>query len=282
MNRQEKEQYLREYEVLKKKGKPFFPYAVMKDSAMMLVVVIVIAAMSIILGAEQGPKADPTTTTYVPRPEWYFFFLFELLRVIKPPYLVPIATIGVPTICMVLLFLLPFYDRNPQRNPLKRPIATTAGILTIAAMAFLTYLGAEAGSPTEIEIDVAPEYEAGKLVAAQSGCLACHQFEHNGNNGPGPKLTEVGSRLNPAAISRSLQVGPGIMPSYSGLMESDPEKFRDLVLFLGSLTGDQDAAAASGSSDGSSDASSGTGSESDSGSTDSAGGESGSSDSSGG
>ena len=282
MNRQEKEQYLREYEVLKKKGKPFFPYAIMKDSVMACVVVAVIIAMSLILGAEQGPKADPTTTTYVPRPEWYFFFLFELLRVIKPPYLVPIATIGVPTICMVLLFLLPFYDRNPQRNPLKRPIATTAGILTIAAMAFLTYLGAEAGSPTEIEIDVAPEYEAGKLVAAQSGCLACHQFEHNGNNGPGPKLTEVGSRLNPAAISRSLQVGPGIMPSYSGLMESDPEKFRDLVLFLGSLTGDQDAAAASDSSDGSSDASSGTGSESDSGSTDSAGGESGSSDSSGG
>ncbi|MCB0866272.1 MAG: c-type cytochrome [Solirubrobacterales bacterium] len=282
MNRQEKEQYLREYEVLKKKGKPFFPYAIMKDSVMACVVVAVIIAMSLILGAEQGPKADPTTTTYVPRPEWYFFFLFELLRVIKPPYLVPIATIGVPTICMVLLFLLPFYDRNPQRNPLKRPIATTAGILTIAAMAFLTYLGAEAGSPTEIEIDVAPEYEAGKLVAAQSGCLACHQFEHNGNNGPGPKLTEVGSRLNPAAISRSLQVGPGIMPSYSGLMESDPEKFRDLVLFLGSLTGDQDAAAASDSSDGSSDASSGAGSESDSGSTDSAGGESGSSDSSGG
>ena len=54
--------------------------------------------MSIILGAEQGPKADPTTTTYTPRPEWYFFFLFELLRVIKPAELTPIATIGIPTI----------------------------------------------------------------------------------------------------------------------------------------------------------------------------------------
>ena len=69
----------------------------MKDSAMVLVVVAVIILMSLILGAEQGPKADPTTTTYVPRPEWYFFFLFELLRVIKPPELVPIATIGIPT-----------------------------------------------------------------------------------------------------------------------------------------------------------------------------------------
>ena len=238
MNRAEKEQYLREYEVMKKKGKPFFPYAIMKDSVMALIVVAVIVIMSLWLGAEQGPKADPTTTTYVPRPEWYFFFLFEVLRVIKPNELVPIATIGIPTICMVLLLLLPLYDRNPERNPLKRPIATTAGILTIVSMAFLTFLGAEAGSPTQIDIDVAPEYEAGKLVAAQSGCLACHQFEHNGNNGPGPKLTEIGARLPAPAIARSLEIGPGIMPSYAGLKDADPEKFQDLVLFLASLTGE--------------------------------------------
>ena len=85
VNRAEKEQYLREYELLKKQGKPFFPYAVMKDSTMALIVVLVIVVLSLVLGAEQGPKADPTTTTYTPRPEWYFFFLFEVLRVIKPP-----------------------------------------------------------------------------------------------------------------------------------------------------------------------------------------------------
>src|SRR5690606_17211973 len=94
MKPRDKQEYLEEYELLKKKGKPFFPYAVLKDSVMAVIVVAVIIAMSIILGAEQGPKADPTSTTYVPRPEWYFFFLFELLRVIKPPELVPIATIG--------------------------------------------------------------------------------------------------------------------------------------------------------------------------------------------
>src|SRR6188472_586617 len=112
MNQAEKEAYLREYSLLKAKGKPFFPYAVAKDSLMACVVMAVIITMSIVLGAELGPKADPTTTTYVPRPEWYFFFLFELLRVVKPPALVPIATIGVPTIAMVLLLLLPFYDRG--------------------------------------------------------------------------------------------------------------------------------------------------------------------------
>ena len=93
MNKQQKEQYLREYALLKAQGKPFFPYAVAKDSVMFIVVMAAIITMSIVLGAELGPKADPTTTTYVPRPEWYFFFLFELLRVIKPPSLVALATI---------------------------------------------------------------------------------------------------------------------------------------------------------------------------------------------
>ena len=202
MNAAEKEAYLREYEILKKKGKPFFPYAIFKDSAMFLVVALVMIAMSLILGAEQGPKADPTTTTYVPRPEWYFFFLFELLRVIKPPELVPIATVGIPTLCMVLLLLLPFYDRNPERVPWRRPVATTAGIMTIIAMAFLTFLGASAGSPTEIDLEVPPQFEAGKQVAAQSGCLACHKFGENGNDGPGPELTEIGAKL-PAAGDRA-------------------------------------------------------------------------------
>ena len=103
MNSREKEEYLREYELLKKQGKPFFPYAVLKDSAMACITLGVIITMAIVLGAELGPKADPTSTTYVPRPEWYFFFLFELLRVVKPPELVFLATIGIPTICLILL-----------------------------------------------------------------------------------------------------------------------------------------------------------------------------------
>ena len=228
----DKQAYLEEYELLKKKGKPFFPYAVLKDSAMALIVVLVIAAMAIVLGAEQGPKADPTTTTYVPRPEWYFFFLFELLRVIKPPELVPLATVGIPTIAMVLLLLLPFFDRGAERRPERRPIATTAGILTIVAIAYLTYLGASAGSPTEIELTVAPQYEAGKEVAAQSGCLACHLFGDNGNDGPGPELTHIGEKIPRAAIVRSLEVGPGIMPSYRDL---PPDKLNAVADFLASL-----------------------------------------------
>jgi quinol---cytochrome c reductase cytochrome c subunit, bacillus type len=232
LNRAEKEAYLREYEIQKKKGKPFFPYAVLKDATMMLVVARMIVGLSILLGAEQGPKVDPTTTTYTPRPEWYFFFLFEVLRVLKPVWAVPIATIGIPTLAMVLLFLLPFYDRNPERRPERRPIATTAGILTIIAMAYLTYLGATAGPPSEVDLETTAALEPGKEVVAQSGCLACHKLGENGNDGPGPELTHIGENIPRAAILRSLDVGPGIMPSYAGL---PPKKQEELTAFLASL-----------------------------------------------
>jgi menaquinol-cytochrome c reductase cytochrome b/c subunit len=232
MNRAEKEQYLRDYEVLKKKGKPFFPYAVLKDSTIALVVALVIIALSILLGAHQGPKVDPTTTTYTPRPEWYFFFLFELLRVIKPPWATPIATVGLPTLFMVLLLLLPFYDRNPERRIERRPIALTAGVLVIIGMAYLTFLGATAGPPSQVDLKTTAALEPGKEVVAQSGCLACHKLGDNGNNGPGPELTQIGARLPRNAIARSLEVGPSIMPSYASL---PPQKFQALTAYLASL-----------------------------------------------
>ena len=69
---------------------------------MACITLAVIIALAVILGAgELANKADPTTTTYTPRPEWYFYFLFELLRVIKPPSLVILATVGIPTILML-------------------------------------------------------------------------------------------------------------------------------------------------------------------------------------
>ena len=249
MNKAEKEAYLREYSLLKAQGKPFFPYAVAKDSVMACITVGVIILLSLTLGAELGPKADPTTTTYTPRPEWYFFFLFELLRVIKPPSLVALATIGIPTICMILLFLLPFYDRGPERRPERRPIAMTAAFFTIAAMGYLTYLGANAGAPTQIDLktparvkalgpQMLAQYEKGRQVMAQSGCLACHKVGENGNDGPGPHLTDIGARLPAEAIARTLINPTAPMPSFANLQRTQPDKFNAMVAFLGQLKGE--------------------------------------------
>jgi ubiquinol-cytochrome c reductase cytochrome b subunit/menaquinol-cytochrome c reductase cytochrome b/c subunit len=233
MKPRDKEQYLREYQIMKSQGKPFFPYAVLKDSVMAVIVLTVIILMAVILGAgELANKADPTTTTYTPRPEWYFYFLFELLRVIKPPQLTVLATIGIPTICLVLLLLLPFYDRNPERRPERRPIATTAAFATIAAMAYLTYLGANAVAPDKIDLPVAANLKAGQNVANQSGCGACHKFGEAGNPGPGPDLTDIGAKLPAAAIERTLRNPTAPMPSYSNL---EKKKFDALVQYLSAL-----------------------------------------------
>jgi quinol-cytochrome oxidoreductase complex cytochrome b subunit len=234
VNKREKEQYLREYHILKTQGKPFFPYAVAKDGGMAAIVLFVIIAMAILLGAELGPKADPTTTTYTPRPEWYFFFLFELLRVVKPPELVILATVGIPTICLVLLLLLPFIDRSPERHPLKRPIAMVAAVATIFAMTYLTVLGALAGAPSEIELEAKPGMEKGQAVAASSGCLFCHKIGENGNT-LGPNLTEIGDKLGKDAIARTLVNPTAPMPSFESLRQDNPEQFDQLVDYIASL-----------------------------------------------
>ncbi len=244
MNQAEKEAYLREYSILKNQGKPFFPYAVAKDSIMALIVILVIIFLSLLFGAELGPKADPTTTTYVPRPDWYFYFLFEVLRVMKNvPKFTPMATIGVPTICMILLFLLPFYDRSPERRIERRPIALATGVAVIATMAFLTYEGANTGSPNSVDLKPPATltsterqaFLAGELVVGQSGCEACHVIGSNGNNGPGPVLTHIGKVLPSAAIASTLINPTPPMPSFAGLRKDSPQKFQNLVEFLSLL-----------------------------------------------
>jgi ubiquinol-cytochrome c reductase cytochrome b subunit/menaquinol-cytochrome c reductase cytochrome b/c subunit len=243
MNQREKEQYLREYAQLKAQGKPFFPYAVAKDAVMACIVIALIIVLSLLFGVGLEGKANPASTSYDPRPEWYFFFLFELLRIIHPPSLTPLATIGIPTLCMILLFMLPFYDRGRERRPERRPIATVAGISVILAMGYLTWRGAHAGTPDAVEIATptavvkngtaaVARFNEGRLVVAQSGCEACHVIGENGNAGPGPVLTHIGARLPSGAIARTLVNPTAPMPSFKNL---PPKKFKAVVNFLTEL-----------------------------------------------
>jgi menaquinol-cytochrome c reductase cytochrome b/c subunit len=243
MNQREKEEYLWEYSQLKAEGKPFFPYAVAKDALMACVVMAIIIAVTLLFGVGLEGKANPASTSYDPRPEWYFFFLFELLRIIKPPSLTPLATIGIPTLCIILLIMLPFYDRGRERRPERRPIATIAGISVILAMGYLTWRGAHAGTPDAAEVATpaavvqngpaaVTRFNEGRLVVAQSGCEACHVIGENGNAGPGPVLTHIGARLPRGAIARTLVNPTAPMPSFKNL---PPKKFQAVVNFLSAL-----------------------------------------------
>src|SRR5499425_3728417 len=132
------------------------------DTIMSLVVVFTIIGLAVIwkwtstgpaphdpthkglLGPVVDPPADPGTTSFVPRPDWYFYFLFYLLRIFKWPESVFLGTIGIPTICLILLIGLPFYDRRRERRPSRRPVAMVAAVLTIISMGVLTWKGATA------------------------------------------------------------------------------------------------------------------------------------------
>lgn len=244
MNQAEKEQYLREYSILKNKGKPFYPYAVAKDSIMAVIVMIIILLLALLFGAEIGPKVNPTTTTYVPRPDWYYDFLFELFRIMKNvPKFTPLAAMGTYGMCIVLLLLLPLYDRGPERLITRRPIALAAGLATIAVIGYLTYAGATTGSPnmliitppsglSKAELKI---FHAGETVVGESGCEGCHDINGYGNNGPGPPLTHIGEILRPGAIASTLRHPTSPMPSFENMAKTEPKQFRDLVEFLSML-----------------------------------------------
>ncbi len=135
---------------------------------MACIVLLVIILMSIVLDAELGPKADPTTTTYAPRPGGTSSSSSSCCASSSRRRYVALATIGIPTVCMILLFLLPFYDRGPERRPERRPVATLTAILIIGAMAYLTYEGAAAGPPTQIDLSTPSSVIAeGPKVVAQ-------------------------------------------------------------------------------------------------------------------
>ena len=167
-----REDYARYKDDVKKEGKPFFPYAMWHDTIMSLVVVCVIVALAAIWyfdadGVEPGilgpwytEPAEAGTTDFIPRPDWYFYFLFYLLRIFEWPETVFIATVGIPTICLILLIGLPFYDRRRERRPSHRPVAMVAAVLTILSMAVLTWKGATAKEALGSEL-VAHSFRSG-------------------------------------------------------------------------------------------------------------------------
>src|SRR3989440_3997355 len=156
---------------VKERGKPFYPFAMFHDTVMSLVVVSVIAGLaavwyftsgenpdtcggkdSCLLGPRYSEPADPGTTNFVPRPDWYFYFLFYLLRIFKWPDSVILGTVGIPTILLIIMFLLPFVDLRRERRLLRRPVAVVAAVLTVLSMGVLTYKGAVAKEALASEV----------------------------------------------------------------------------------------------------------------------------------
>src|SRR5437016_1707262 len=157
---EQRAQFQRYKRDVKERGKPFYPFAMFHDTVMSLVVVTVIVVLAVIwkftlpdahdgtkagwLGPLYSDKADPGTTNFVPRPDWYFYFLFYLLRIFKWPDSVILGTVGIPTILLIIALVLPFIDTRRDRRLSRRPVAVIAAILVVISMGELTYKGAVA------------------------------------------------------------------------------------------------------------------------------------------
>jgi hypothetical protein len=257
-------------EDVKERGKPFYPYAMWHDTIMSLVVVCTIIGLAIVwkyttpgnhhttaagwLGKLYDHPADPGTINFVPRPDWYFYFLFYLLRIFKWPETVILGTIGIPTICLLLLLAMPFIDIRAERRLLRRPVAIIAAILVVASMGVLTYKGATAKEALGSELlgHVAkwakiegfsnnPTAIKGAKLFAVSGCLNCHTYNGDGGHNLGaPVLTAEGAKNKGIAfqvqhLTCPACVHPGSpMPSFAGLGK---QRLEQIATFLESSKG---------------------------------------------
>jgi len=186
-----KEIYEEEYNASKKGGEMFFPETLVRDAIVALLVVAAIVALAIILPARSEPAADPTSTTYNPRPEWYFLFFFEFLKLF-PGYLEAVAAVVIPTIAILVLVLLPFFNRSPERRWSRRKAMIGAGVVVVIFLAVLEIAGA-------LSAPAKPAGGESRLGPA--------------GRGPGLVLTfSAGSRLFPPEIRLSL---PAARPSLS-------------------------------------------------------------------
>ncbi len=137
MKKEEREEYLEKYAEAKKKGIPFFPDAIFKDTVVAFIVFLVLVGLSVFVGASLEEVADPSDSSYTPRPEWYFLFLFQLLKYF-PGDLEVIGVFVIPMIAIGFLVALPWTDRSAKRHWSDRPVVTSITVFLLAGAIFLT------------------------------------------------------------------------------------------------------------------------------------------------
>jgi menaquinol-cytochrome c reductase cytochrome b/c subunit len=112
----------------------FFPGQVLRDLFVMTLILLACCVLSYVSPAPLTEPADPATTTYVPRPEWFFFFYEQMLMFFPGYALIGFGAVVIPTIFVILLLVVPWLDRGPNTSPLQRPFATIIGLLVVVTV----------------------------------------------------------------------------------------------------------------------------------------------------
>ncbi len=167
----------------------FYPRQVYMDAVVMLALFCALAALAAMVPFPLADKANPADHNFVPVPEWYFLFYYELLKYVRGP-LAPVATWILPTVVFLVVFFWPFIDRNPHRRPSGRPFAMLAGGIFLAIV--FTLLGISLKNLYAVP-RVDPAVAQGKRLVVKYKCLACHRI-HGEGGAVGPDLSYVGDR----------------------------------------------------------------------------------------
>jgi mono/diheme cytochrome c family protein len=181
VNEEQKREYQEKYQREKEQGTKFYPDIIYKDLIISFAIFLLLVGLAIFLGVAAEPPADPSDSSYIPRPEWYFLFLFEMLKFF-PGALEWVGTFIIPTVAIFALLLLPFYDRSPVRHWKKRKLATAIMGIIVIGIVVLTIM-AVASTPPQAEGEVALTL-SDQIVAGQDVysvyCVECHGADGEG------------------------------------------------------------------------------------------------------
>ena len=198
--------YRSAYAATKRGGVRFWPDIIAKDAVVAAVVVALIAVLGAFAGAGLEPPADPTDSSYVPKPEWYFLPIYQLLKLF-PGSMESTIAVGVPTLFLIALFALPFFDRRSRRNLLHRPAALVSLTVVLGGSGLL--VGAalrEVGPavPPEVGRPLTSTERAGRALFGAQQCGSCHRIAGEGGE-QGPDVTEIGLRHSVAWLHSFLE-----------------------------------------------------------------------------
>jgi ubiquinol-cytochrome c reductase cytochrome b subunit len=226
----------------------FWPNQVLKDAIVGVVVFVILVGLVVFVPPPFAGPADPVDTTYVPKPEWNFLFLYEALKFF-PGKLEALGTVGIPVIGILMLVLLPFLDRKPERNPARRPLAMGIGLFAAIALLGLSVAGfmSNPQNAQAANSAIATPLPSGKLSSSaregqslfQSlGCSGCHSVKGSGGTA-GPDLSNEGVSgrtrdwlITQIANPNSHNSNTG-MPAFSTLSDQQLNQLADYLLSLG-------------------------------------------------
>jgi len=208
----------------------FYPEQLFKDVVVALVTLGILLFLAAYYGAPLERVANPSETGYVPRPEWFFLYLFQFLKYF-PGELEFVGAVVVPTIVVIAMVLVPYVDTNPHRLPRKRPFAMVlaAGFFTV-----ISALGVMGLASAPRHKELSRQEKIGEKLFLDLRCQACHGINGGGGTA-GPDL--AGANLNDAARLRTLLRNPqafnprSIMPQY----HLTDDQMTALVAFLMSI-----------------------------------------------